>query len=142
MIERTSTATWEGNLGHGHGTMRLGGGAFEGPYSFTSRFEHGGGTNPEELIAAAHAGCFSMALAHSLSEAGYAPVRIDTTAHIELEKSEGGFKIPRIRLETTADVPGIEEAAFHEQAQSAKQNCPVSKLLAAAEITLQAKLLA
>lgn len=142
MIQRTSMAIWEGNLKHGHGTIRLGTGAFEAPYSFSSRFEHAGGTNPEELIAAAHAGCFSMALAHGLAQAGYAPVRIDTTARVQLEKTDSGFSIPKIHLETTADVPGIDADAFHQQAESAKQNCPVSKVLAGAEITLTARLLA
>jgi osmotically inducible protein OsmC len=120
--------------------MKLGGGAYEGAYSFASRFESGQGTNPEELIAAAHAGCYSMALSHALSQAGFTPRRVQTTAKVHLEKSADGFSIPRIDLVTEADVPNIEEAAFREQAESAKRNCPVSKLLAAAEITLDARL--
>lgn len=142
MMKRTSTAVWQGSLKDGEGTMRVGGGAFEGPYSFSSRFESGAGTNPEELIAAAHAGCFSMALAHGLSQAGHPPVRVDTTATVELHKTDSGFAIPKIHLETVADVPGMEESEFRKQAESAKANCPVSKVLAGANITLSAKLLA
>ncbi len=142
MTQRISEAVWEGNLKEGKGTMRLRGGAFEGPYCFSSRFEEGPGTNPEELIGAAHAGCFSMALAHALAESGHPPLRVDTTAIVHLEKAEGGFHIPKIRLETTCDVPGMEESKFLEQAELAKKTCPVSKLLCGAEITLSAKLLA
>lgn len=140
MPVRTAEAVWEGNLKEGHGTMTLGGGAYRGPYSFASRFENGTGTNPEELIAAAHAGCFSMALSHGLASAGYPPKRVQTTAKVHLEKTEGGFSIPRIELVTEASVPGIDEAKFKEQADTAKKNCPVSKLLAAAEISLKATL--
>jgi osmotically inducible protein OsmC len=142
MIKRTSTAVWHGDLKSGEGTMRVGGGAFEGPYSFSSRFEKGAGTNPEELIAASHAGCFSMALSHTLTEAGHPPVRVETTASVELHKSDGGFAIPRIHLETVADVPGLNESEFQKHAESAKVNCPVSKVLSGADITLSAKLLA
>ena len=124
----------------GHGTMRLGGGAFEGNYSFQSRFEEGGGTNPEELIAAAHAGCFSMALAHALSQAGFAPRSVETTAKVYLIKEPEGFRIPTIELETEADVPGIDAEMFQSQAEGAKKNCPVSKLLTGAEIKLTARL--
>jgi lipoyl-dependent peroxiredoxin len=140
MPTRNAQAIWEGDLKRGHGTVKLSSGAFEGQYSFSSRFESGTGTNPEELIAAAHAGCFSMALAHSLSQAGFTPRRIDTTAKVHLEKSGDAFSIPRIELTTNADVPGIDERAFEVQAESAKQNCPVSKLLSAAKITLEARL--
>jgi lipoyl-dependent peroxiredoxin len=141
MATRNSSAEWRGNLKDGSGTMRLGSGAFEGSYSFASRFESGKGTNPEELIAAAHAGCYSMALSHGLAQAGHAPKRVATTAKVHLDKVEGGFGITRIELETEAEVPGIDAAAFQQQAETAKKNCPVSKVLAGAEITLKAKLL-
>jgi osmotically inducible protein OsmC len=142
MPTRNAEAVWEGDLKSGKGTVKLGSGAFEGAYSFSSRFEHGTGTNPEELIGAAHAGCFTMALSHALSQAGFPPKRIHTTAKVHLAKSGDGFSIPRIELVTEAEVPNINEAKFYEQADSAKRNCPVSKLLAAAEITLDAKLVA
>src|SRR5947209_1952306 len=142
MPVRTADARWEGNLPDGKGTMRFGGGAFEGQYSFSSRFEEGAGTNPEELIAAAHAGCFSMAFSNGLAKAGHTPTRVDTTARVHLEKVEGGFGITRIELRTEAEVPGIDEATFKEQAETAKANCPVSKALAAVEITLDATLVA
>jgi osmotically inducible protein OsmC len=141
MATRNSSAEWRGNLKDGSGKMRLGSGAYEGAFSFASRFENGTGTNPEELIAAAHAGCYSMALSHGLAQAGHAPKRVATTAKVHLEKVEGGFGITRIELETEAEVPGIDEAAFRQQAEAAKKGCPVSKALAGAEITLKAKLL-
>ena len=140
MPARTANARWEGGLKDGKGNMRLGGGAFEGQYSFSSRFEDGVGTNPEELIAAAHAGCFSMALSHALASAGFTPKRVHTTAKVHLEKVPDGFAIPRIELDLDADVPGISEAAFKEHAEKAKAGCPVSKVLAGATITLNAKL--
>ena len=140
MPARTANARWEGGLKDGKGNMRLGGGAFEGQYSFSSRFEEGAGTNPEELIAAAHAGCFSMAFSNGLSQAGFVPKRVHTTAKVHLEKGAEGFGIPRIDLVTEGDVPGIDEAKFKELAETAKKNCPVSKLLKAAEITLDARL--
>src|SRR5919204_3529610 len=129
MPTRSADATWEGDLKGGKGTMKLAGGAYEGAYSFASRFESGRGTNPEELIAAAHAGCFSMALSHGLAQAGFTPTRVHTTAKVHLEKTADGFGIPRIDLETDADVPGISEDVFRQQAETAKKNCPVSKLL-------------
>jgi osmotically inducible protein OsmC len=140
MPERMATARWEGGLQGGKGTMRLGSGAFEGQYSFSSRFEEGTGTNPEELIGAAHAGCFSMALSASLERAGHAPASVDTTAQVHLERADSGFRISRIDLTTTADVPGIDDAAFREQAEAAKQNCPVSQALAGVDIQLDARL--
>ena len=140
MPERTATARWEGGLKDGKGSMRLGGGAFEGQYSFSSRFEEGVGTNPEELIAAAHAGCFSMALSAGLERAGHPANSVDTTARVHLSPADGGFRISRIDLTSTAEVPGIDAAAFSEQAEAAKQNCPVSKALAGVDITLEAKL--
>jgi osmotically inducible protein OsmC len=141
MATRSSSAEWRGNLKDGSGKMRLGSGAYEGAFSFASRFENGTGTNPEELIAAAHAGCFSMALSHGLAQAGHAPKRVATTARVHLEKVEGGFGITRIELDTEAEVPGIGDATFRQQAEAAKKGCPVSKALAGAEITLKAKLL-
>ena len=140
MPVRSSSARWQGPLKNGQGTMKLGSGAYEGPYSFPSRFENGQGTNPEELIAAAHAGCFSMAFSMFLGNAGYTPTRIDTTAKVHLEPAGGGFAITRIELETEAEVPGIDPAAFEEQAKAAKENCPVSKALAGTQISLVAKL--
>src|SRR3954469_19221094 len=130
MPERSATARWEGGLQGGKGTMRLGSGAFEGQYSFSSRFEEGTGTNPEELIGAAHAGCFSMALPAALERAGHAPTSIDTSARVPLERGDSGFRISRIDLSTTADVPGIDAAAFAEQAETAKKNCPSPRPLA------------
>jgi lipoyl-dependent peroxiredoxin len=118
----------------------LGSGAFEGAYSFTSRFGDGSGTNPEELIAAAEAGCFSMALSLGLEKAGYQPKRISTTAKVSLEQSAGGFRITTIDLETEAEVPGIEEANFQEQAEQTKKNCPVSVALSGTQINLKARL--
>jgi osmotically inducible protein OsmC len=140
MPTRRSEAVWEGDLKQGKGTVKLGSGAYQGPYSFQSRFEQGTGTNPEELIAAAHAGCFSMALSAALTKAGKPPRRIQTSAAVHLEQAEGGFRIPRIDLQTEADVPGIDEGEFQRVADDAKKNCPVSKVLAGAEITLSAKL--
>ncbi len=140
MAIRSSEAEWKGNLREGQGTMKLGSGAFEGRYSFASRFESGTGTNPEELIAAAHAGCFSMALSAGLSKAGFSPTRIHTEAKVHLESVEGGFGITRIELETEAQVPGIDAGTFQQQAEGAKKNCPVSKALAGTQISLTAKL--
>jgi osmotically inducible protein OsmC len=140
MAVRTSDAEWRGDLRQGHGTMRLGSGAFEGAYSFPSRFEQGAGTNPEELIAAAHAGCFSMALAAGLSRAGHPPTRIHTGARVHLEREGEGFAITRIELETEGQVPGLSAADFQTHAEAAKKNCPVSKALAGPTITLRATL--
>jgi osmotically inducible protein OsmC len=140
MPERTANARWEGGLQQGKGSVRLGSGAFEGQYSFSSRFEDGTGTNPEELIGAAHAGCFSMALTAGLERAGYSPTAVDTTARVVLERAEGGFRIPRIELTTTAQIPGIDDATFQQQAADAKANCPVSKALAGVDIQLEAHL--
>ena len=141
MPARTANARWEGGLKDGKGNMRLGGGAFEGQYSFSSRFEEGSGTNPEELIAAAHAGCFSMAFSGGLERAGFTPNSVETEAKVHLSPADGGgFRISRIDLITNADVPGIEEDAFQQAAQAAKEGCPVSKALAAVEITVNATL--
>ena len=140
MPVRTAEARWQRSLQDGSGTMRLGSGAFEGAYSFQSRMENGPGTNPEELIGAAHAGCFSMAFANGLTQAGHQPQEIRTTASVHFDKTEQGWGITRIDLATEANVPDIDEAAFKRLAEDAKKNCPVSKALAATPITLSATL--
>ncbi len=140
MAVRSSEAEWKGNLRNGQGKMKLGSGAFEGPYTFASRFEAGKGTNPEELIAAAHAGCFSMALSAGLSAAGFTPTRVHTTARVHLEPVGQGFGITKIELQTEAEIPGIDEPTFQKEAENAKKNCPVSKALAGPQITLVATL--
>ena len=143
MITRTADAHWSGSLSDGEGRIAVESGAFEGPYSFESRFEdgqHGASTNPEELLGAAHAGCFTMAVSHGLAEAGHPPKKAHTTAKVHIRKVEGGFEIPKIDLALEAEVPGISEDEFHRIAQDAKENCPLSKVLAGAEITLDATL--
>jgi len=141
MPTRKATASWSGDLPNGSGNMAFGSGAFEGAFSFRSRFKDGTGTNPEELIGAAHAGCFSMAFSNILAEAGFTPERVETTAHVTLEMTEdGGPTITNIALDTEADVPGIDNETFQEHAAAAKDGCPVSKALAATDITLNAKL--
>jgi len=141
MPKRKANAVWEGSLTEGSGTMRMASGAYEGPYSFQSRFEEGDGTNPEELIAAAHAGCFSMALSLELGKAGHDPESVETEATIHLDKQEEGFAIKRIELSTRARVPGISEDEFQQVAEGAKKGCPVSQALAAVEsIELDAQL--
>lgn len=142
MPVRKASATWNGDLAQGEGTMRLGSGAFEGGYSAGSRFEEAPGTNPEELIGAAHAGCFSMALAHVLGQAGHSPDRIDTSARVHIERQDDGFAITLIELDTTGVVPGIDEATFRENAEKAKEGCPVSQALKATEIRLSGARLA
>ena len=137
MTVRTSSAEWRGTLREGKGTMNVGSGAYQGPYSFASRFESGQGTNPEELIGAAHAGCFSMFLSALLSKDGYKPSRIKTTADVHLGE---GPTITLIELNTEAEIPNLKEEAFEEYAESAKKNCPVSKALAGTEIKMHAKL--
>jgi len=140
MPARRASAVWEGDLKSGKGRVKLGSGAYEGAYSFASRFEEGTGTNPEERIGAAHAGCFSMALSAGLGKAGITPKRIQTEARVHLEKVADGFKISRIELSTVGEVPGIDEKTFREHAEGAKKECPVSKALAGVEITLEARL--
>ena len=140
MPVRKANAVWEGSLKEGHGTVALGSGAYEGRYSFGSRFEEAGGTNPEELIGAAHAGCFSMALSAGLGRAGHTPTRVATSAKVHLEKVGEGFKITRIQLQTEAAIPNITEAQFKEAAEAAKKGCPVSQALAGSQIELDAKL--
>ncbi|MFW5965526.1 MAG: OsmC family protein [Halodesulfurarchaeum sp.] len=138
MPVRHANAVWNGDLRDGDGTMALGNGTFEGGYSFASRFESGDGTNPEELLGAAHAGCFSMALANELAEAGYEPRSLDTDAAVTLEAET--LSIGEIDLTLEATVPGIDEETFLEFAEGAKANCPVSKALAGVDITLETTL--
>lgn len=138
MTTRTSTAEWKGTLKEGTGTMKVGSGAYEGPYTFASRFESGPGTNPEELIGAAHAGCYSMFLSALLTGAGFKPTRVATSARVHLGE---GPTITLIELTTEAEVPGLSDADLQQHAEAAKKGCPVSKALAGPEIRLQAKLI-
>lgn len=144
MPTRTASAHWSGALSDGSGAVSTETNALdELPYSFATRFgDEAGkkGTNPEELLGAAHAGCFTMQLSHNLAEAGHPPKRAETTAQVHLEQVSGGFEIPKIHLVLEADVPGISEDEFRTIAEDAKQNCPLSKVLRAAEITLDARL--
>jgi len=140
MATRTGSAVWEGTLKQGKGSLKLGSGAFEGAYSFSSRFEDGKGTNPEELIGAAEAACFSMALSSNLDKAGHPARRINTTATVKLEMVNGAPTITTIDLNTNAEVPGIDNKAFQEQAEKTKKTCPVSRALAGPRINLTAKL--
>jgi osmotically inducible protein OsmC len=142
VAKRSATARWHGNLTEGDGTMELGSGAFSGQYSFQSRFEEGAGTNPEELIAAAQAGCYSMQLAAMLAEAGHTPEAVTTTADVHLTpKDGGGFEISRIDLRSRGSVPGISPGDFDRIAAEAKQACLISAALASVpEITLDARL--
>jgi len=139
MVQRTSSAQWNGTLKDGAGTMTLGSGAYTGPFTFASRFESGPGTNPEELLGAAHAGCFSMFLSALLTKAGFKPTSIRTTATVHVGE---GPTIHLIELNTEAQVPGLTAEKFAEQAEAAKKGCPVSKALAGPQIRLDAKLLA
>jgi osmotically inducible protein OsmC len=141
MAVRNAEAVWEGNLQEGNGTFKVGSGAFEGSYSFKTRFEEEPGTNPEELIGAAHASCFSMFLSAVLSKAGHTVNRVHTTAKVHLGTVDGAPTITKIELDTEAEVPGLDQAAFMEQAEVSKKGCPVSKALAATEIVMTAKLL-
>ena len=140
MPTRHADAVWNGGLRDGNGQLEVESGAYEGEYSFSTRFEDEPGTNPEELIGAAHAGCFSMALSGALGDAGYEPERIETNANVHLDKSDEGFSITRIELETEASVADIDDDEFQEIARGAKENCPVSRALAAIEIELTATL--
>ena len=142
MTVRQSTATWKGTLKDGNGVMKSGSGHFEGPFTFASRFEEGKGTNPEEMIGAAHAGCYSMFLSALLSKEGFNPTSIETTATVHLGRDDSGPLITKIELVMEAAVPGLEEAQFMELAQAAKAGCPISRALAAVpEVTLQATLI-
>ena len=140
MTVRKAEAQWTGSLREGRGEIALESGAFRGPYTFKARFEEGKETNPEELLGAAHAACFTMALTALLARQQLAPTKIHTTASVHIEQVPGGFSIPRIDLQTRATIPGIDAEKFAALAADAKQNCPVSKVLAAAEISLDAKL--
>ncbi|MDP4990144.1 MAG: OsmC family protein [Marivita lacus] len=141
MIKKTASAHWSGNLKDGKGRMSTQSGALDAqPYGFNTRFEGLPGTNPEELIGAAHAGCFSMAFSMILGDYDAVPDAIDTKATVSLEKQGDGFAITHVRLDMTARIPGISEEDFHEAAKKAKENCPVSKVLAGAEITMEASL--
>ncbi len=140
MAVRIAQAEWQGDLPTGRGTVETESGAVKGTYSFSSRFEDGAGTNPEELLGAAHAGCFSMALANALANAGFPAERIRTTARVHLTKGPEGFGIPRIELQCEAEVPGISPEAFQEEARGAKAGCPVSRALGAVQIDLDARL--
>jgi len=135
-MQRKADAKWTGDLRTGTGTIRLGSGVFEGPYSFKSRFEDGRDANPEELLGAAHAACFSMALSASLAKAGHAPRSVATTATVNLEKVGEGSQITRIDLQTHGEVPGLAEAEFKRLAEETKVNCIVSKALASVPMTL------
>lgn len=139
---RKAEADWNGGIIDGNGKVKLGSGAFEGAYSFKSRFseDEQTATNPEELIAAAHAGCYTMALSGNLGRAGYSPKNIHTTATVKIEKQGDGFVIPNIDLETEADVDGIEDDEFQKIAEETKKTCPVSQVLSGAEISLKATL--
>jgi osmotically inducible protein OsmC len=140
-MDRSASAVWQGSLKEGKGTISTQSGTLkEAQYSFATRFENGIGTNPEELIAAAHAGCFSMALSAQLTEAGIKPESIETSAVVTLDLHGAAPTITKIHLTTKASIPGIEKAKFDELATKAKEGCPVSRLLKAAEITLDAQL--
>jgi lipoyl-dependent peroxiredoxin len=138
---RNADAEWKGSLKEGAGTMKLGSGAFEGAYSFKSRFENGTGTNPEELIAAAHAGCFSMALSNNLATAGHTPERVHTSAKVHFDRDDKGPMISKIELVTEVRAPGLDDAKLQELGNKAKLGCPISRALASVpSITLSLKL--
>lgn len=142
MPTRKAEAEWKGNLREGEGRLKVGSGAFEGPYTFKSRFEEGeSATNPEELIGAAHAGCFTMAMIAALSRDDIKPTRIHTEARVTLDKVGDAFSITKIDLDTEAEIPGIDDAALQKYASDAEKGCPVSKALAGTEIHMNAKLL-
>ena len=140
MPVRIGEAEWRGTLQEGQGRLKLGSGAYEGPYSYRSRFEEGTGTNPEELIGAAHAACFSMALSGMLTNAGFTPTNIHTFARVHLDKVGDGFAISQIELDCEAQAPGLDDATFQKLADTAKRGCPVSKALTGVQITLDARL--
>lgn len=139
-MDRRAEARWNGDLKAGHGSVKLGSGAFEGRYSFTSRFESGTGTNPEELLGAAHAACYSMALAAGLAKAGHAPKSVHTAATVHLTKSDAGFSISGIDLVTRGEVPGLPAAEFAKFAEETKKGCIVSRALASVPMTVDAAL--
>jgi osmotically inducible protein OsmC len=140
MLKRKASAVWNGNLKEGKGRISTASGVLKDTqYSFSTRFEEGVGTNPEELIAAAHAGCFSMALSGQLTTAGHPPESVDTTATVSMDKTDAGFTVTALHLDVTARVPGIDQQGFETAANNAKAGCPISRLLKA-EITMTAKL--
>lgn len=141
-MDRKAEAQWNGGLKSGTGSLKLGSGAFHGPYSFTSRFENGAGTNPEELLGAAHAGCFTMALSAALERAGHPATSVATTATVHITKGDAGFSISGIDLVTRGVVPGVSEAEFRRMAEDTKVGCIVSRALAAVPMTVDAKLAA
>jgi osmotically inducible protein OsmC len=141
MVVRTSMAEWHGGVPAGGGCISLGSGALEASYSFGSRFDEEAGTNPEELLGAAHASCFSMALSLLLTEAGYTPARIRTMAKVRIERAGNSFAITNIELATEGEVPGMDARSFSAHAEVARRSCPVSKALASVEISLTAHLL-
>jgi osmotically inducible protein OsmC len=141
MPVRKADAEWTGGLKDGKGTMKLATGAYHGAYSFSSRFEEGSGTNPEELIGGAHAGCYSMALSATLEKNGFKPRRVKTSAKVSIEKVGEGFKITKIELDSEAEVPGIDKKVFMDLAEKTKTGCPVSQALASVPIHLNARLL-
>ncbi len=140
MATRFADAEWRGNLQDGQGKMRLGTGMFEGSYSYKSRFTEGAGTNPEELIAAAAAGCFTMAFSNELSKAGFTPTLVKTHADVTMETVNNAATITKVQLNTEAQVPGIDEKRFQEIGEGAKKNCPVSRALGAIQVELNARL--
>jgi len=140
MAVRKAEAVWQGTLREGKGRMMLGSGAFDGPFSYSTRFEETPGTNPEELLGAAEAGCFSMALGAALERAGFPVERIQTSARVHLEKTDAGMTVTRIALTCEASVPGVEPAVFHQTAEATRTGCIVARALAGVEITLDAKL--
>jgi osmotically inducible protein OsmC len=137
---RKSEAVWDGSLKEGNGKMKLASGAYEGPYTWSSRFEDAKGTNPEELLGAAHAGCYSMSLSSNLGKAGFTPDHIHTIAHVTIENVEGKNRITKIHLETEATVPGISDEQFQQIASMVKDSCPVSVALSSVPMTLTARL--
>jgi lipoyl-dependent peroxiredoxin len=141
MTERNGSAEWRGDVPTGSGSLTVGPGVFEGAYSFASRFGEGTGTNPEQLIAAAHAACFSMALSNILSQAGHVPDSVRTTARVDLRNIDGAPTLSAIHLTTEGQVPGVDQDEFTSYAEQAKAGCPISRALAGVpEITLDAKL--
>jgi osmotically inducible protein OsmC len=138
MAVRKANAVWNGTLKEGSGTMKFA--DYEGPYTFKSRFEEGDGTNPEELLGAAHAGCYSMFLSAQLTTAGFPPNKVEATATVHLGRDDSGPKITLIELDVTAEVPDIDADTFDELAEKSKEGCPVSRALAATEIALKATL--
>ena len=140
MPVRKANAAWKGTLKEGNGNMNLPSGSYSGAYSFSSRFENGSGTNPEELVAAAHAGCFSMAFSSGLEKAGFKPINIETEANVHIDKVEGGFEISKIVLNSKVQASGVDQESFEKIANETKEGCPISKLFKGAKIEMNAQL--